>query len=132
MHGPSVRAVGLELRSIEFREQRMDFRELEHAADTDRSVTRELLQPILEGSLAAAAKARVAHALDHVAEQFRTAFRPEHRRRTLEQKCGWPERLDLEAHRTYFSDSGMNLRCASGVQLDRNRREHRLRANPAG
>ena len=57
MHRAPVRAVGLELGAIQFREQRMDFRQLEHSPDSNRAVTRELLEPILERGLAAAAKA---------------------------------------------------------------------------
>src|SRR5258705_13713688 len=117
MHRASVRAVGLELGAIQFREQRVDFRHLEHAPNSNRAMTCQLLQPILERCLAAAAKARIAHAFDHVAEQLRAAFRPEHGRRALEQHGGWPERLDVEAHRAQLTERAMHLRCTSGVQL---------------
>src|SRR5208337_370458 len=129
VHRPSVWAVGLELRAIQFREQRMDFRRLEHASHSNRAMTRELLQPILERSLASTAKACIAHALDHVAEQLRAAFGSEHRGRALEQQSGRPERLDIEAHRAQLAQRAMHLRRARGIQLDRHLREHRLRAN---
>src|SRR5580693_1285773 len=109
MHRASVRAVGLELSAIKFSEQRMDFGWLEQAADADRAVTRELLQPILERSLAAAAKAGfvVAHAFDHIAEEFGAAFRAEHCGRALKQERRGSERLDLEAHRAQLAKRAM-------------------------
>src|SRR5580704_12200621 len=111
----------------------MDFGRLEHAADADRAVTRELLQPILECGLAAAAKARfvVAHAFDHIGEELGAAFGAEYRGRALEQQRRGSERLDLEAHRAQLAERAVHLRRARGIQLNRDRREHRLGADTA-
>src|ERR1700676_5284717 len=84
MHRAAVRAVSLELSAIEIGEQLTNFPLLERAPDSDRTVTRELLEPFLERALARRAKPVLAHAIEHVGEQLRAAFRTEDRRGSLE------------------------------------------------
>src|SRR5271163_692646 len=80
VHRAAMRAVGLELRAIEVRQQFANFPLRERAPDPHRTMTRELLEPFFERAFARRAKTILAHAVEHVRQKLRAGFSAEHRR----------------------------------------------------
>src|SRR5260370_39500912 len=92
-------------------------------------MTRELLEPVVEGRLAAHLEAVLAHAVNHLGEQAQAAAGAKNRGRALQDERRIAERLDIESHRTKLRDRSHHVCGTCRVDVERGGREQRLNSN---